>query len=195
VKRPDGQRGSFSVEAMLVFTACLLMIAGGVRMFCALYDRALLEFLAWQTADRAARDWNAAKTGLYAEEALLLTGPQSYRGTFYSRRDGAGPGLEQGDETGSWPEWLGNTRTDITRSADQLLTQSGIRWTLTHEESVLSGSMTAEIIGDGWLETEVRGVAPTQTPVGMIRKVDVILEKGGDLLQMVKKELPFLQGQ
>jgi hypothetical protein len=183
------------VEATLVFTVCLMMIAGGVRLFCELYDRASLEFLAWQTADRAARDWNAAKTGLYAEEAILATGPRSYQGIFYNHREGPGPGLEQRDEIGSWPDWLGNTRTEITRNTDRLLTRSGIRWTLTHEESVLSGSMTAEIVRDGWLKTEARGVALTQTPVGMIRKVDVILEKGGDLLQMIKKELPFFQEQ
>jgi hypothetical protein len=182
------------VEAMLVFTACLLMITGSVRLFCELYDRAFLEFLAWETADGAARDWNEAKTGLYAEETVLLTGPQSYQGVFEVRRED--PDAEPApaaDETGNWPDWIGTTRIELAQSAGKLLTQSELQWTLTHEESVLGGFMAAEFIKDGWLKTAVRETASIQTPVGMIRKVDVILEKGGDLLEMVRGELPFFQ--
>jgi hypothetical protein len=68
-----------------------------------------------------------------------------------------------------------------------------VRWTLTQEESILSGAMKSEVIRDGWMKTEARGVAPLQTPVSMIRKVDIILEKGGGLLEVIKKELPFFQ--
>jgi hypothetical protein len=184
------QRGSFAVEALLVFTACLLIVAGGVRMFCELYDRACLESLAWQAADQAARDWNRGKTGLYADERAMLTGTLVYQEVFSKAETVQGIRRPGPDDM---PDWLSDVRETVrARSADLLLSED-IRWTLTREEHILSGSVTAEFEKDGWLKAGARGVVFTQTPVGLIRKVDLILEQGGSLLRILSEEVPFFQ--
>ena len=179
----NSQRGSFSVEALLVFTVCFGIMAGGVRLFCALYDQVSLESMAWEAADQAAASWIQSMSGLYASEKRMIGGKLEY-----SEKIAAGEDIsEEGSK--DLPDWLEGVRFRLRESGAKLLLPGEMQWTLTHEEGLMSGSMKFAISRKNRIEASAQGMAPTQTPVVFIRKIDLILEQSGSLLEVIQKEM------
>ena len=182
------QRGSYSVEALLVFTVCFVIIAVGMGIFCDFYDWIYIESVAWQAADSAAARLRESEKGLYAGEWLAGSAKS---GIVYGEKKKAKAELWEAAGESAMPAWLGETRQTIRDSADKLLMNEEIEWSITREEGPFGGVLIAEMSKGGWLKKGARAVAMTKKPVDFIRKVDLIMEQGSDLFEMIIKLLPI----
>ena len=183
----ESQRGSFSVEALLVFTICFGIIAGGIQLFCVLYDWVLIESMALEAADTAAADFMSSEKGLYSGERVFGAGVITplYQESWLAKEE-----HWQEESKGTAPQWLDQTRQNIRNERKRLLFKGDIQWSLFRKVDLFGVAMIAEISRSGLYKTSARAVKMSNSPVDFIRKVDLLMEQGGILFDTILGMLP-----